>query len=655
MKKAFITNQPVNPVAVHTPTLNASEKEDRAKNESQAQFRELMEHLHQVFWIKNEADNAVLYVNPAYEKVWGRSCQSLYDNYRTLEEAIHPDDRDRMARVKSRKHETNGYDEEYRIIRPDGEVRWICGRSYPVGDGKGVNKRFATISEDITNRKRAEKERSRFAAIIECSQDVSVSMTLEGIIIGWNQAAERQYGYLSEEIIGRSIGILFPADHYQEYLDLLKKVRNGESVPSYETVRRKKNGVLTNVSVEIIPIETKDGEIIGASKIGHDITKIKKLEAQFIEAQKMEVVGQLAGGIAHDFNNILAIIMGYTGIIFEAAEVDSELRNYAEQIQQAAERAAGLTRQLLVFSSKQIVDTVILDLNDVVSDLDKMLRRLVNENIDMKVILTPEAGRIKADAGYLGQVVMNLVVNARDAMPAGGTLTIQTTNVIVDKTLEKPSGSWVVLSISDTGTGMSQEVKEHLFEAFFTTKPKGKGTGLGLATCQTIVKQCGGHIEVQSEIGKGTTFNIYFPKVEEPLAVTPPKGNSIALLPRGDETLLVVEDDVPLRSLISSLLTRLGYQVMLASNGQDALRVAAERVGSPISLVVTDIIMPVLGGTAMAESLKKTSPELKILFTSGHTDDIVAHLGDAAAGISFLPKPYTPSTIAHKVRSMLDT
>jgi two-component system, cell cycle sensor histidine kinase and response regulator CckA len=383
-----------------------------------------------------------------------------------------------------------------------------------------------------------------------------------------------------------------------------------------------------------------------------------RLEAQFIEAQKMEVIGHLASGVAHDFNNILAVIMGYSDLITSELEPDSSLRKYSEEIRHASERAAGLTRQLLVFSRKQTVQSVVLDLNDVIKDLDKMLRRLVDENIELTIVPGKEIGRIKADTGYVGQVLMNLVVNARDAMSNGGKLTIATENVAFDKNdahirAGLLPGDYVMLSVSDTGTGMTDEVKKRLFEAFFTTKPVGKGTGLGLATCQTIIQQCGGHIEVQSELGTGTTFKIYYPRVEQFVDAST-KPVETTSLPRGTETLLLVEDDASVRHLASNILELQGYHVLRANNGQDALHVAQEHKGSPICLVVTDVIMPLMNGKVMAEWLKATYPDLKILFTSGYTDDAIEQHGVLEIGVAFLSKPYSPATLARKVRAMLD-
>jgi two-component system cell cycle sensor histidine kinase/response regulator CckA len=384
----------------------------------------------------------------------------------------------------------------------------------------------------------------------------------------------------------------------------------------------------------------------------------ERLEARFIEAQKMDVIGQLAGGVAHDFNNVLAVIIGYNELMLADLEPKSKLYGCAEEIRNASERAAGLTKQLLVFSRKQTVQPVVLDLENTVQKLDSMLGRLIGENIDMTIVPGSHGCYIWADSGYIGQVLMNLVVNARDAMPDGGKLTIAIDNVTLDQKYadahpgELP-GNFVKLSVNDTGTGMTDEVKAHLFETFFTTKPIGKGTGLGLATCQSIVRQCGGHIGVWSELGKGTTFNIYFPRVEKPAhGVVEP--NQIAPSKGGTETLLIVEDEPSLKNLARSVLEQQGYKVLSASTGHDGLRAAREHKGAPIALVVTDVIMPAMGGKMMADELVADHPNLKILFMSGYTDDTIAHHGMLDPGVELLLKPYTPAALVRRVRELLD-
>ncbi|MDO8542981.1 MAG: PAS domain S-box protein [Opitutaceae bacterium] len=628
------------------------------QRESEAQFWELMTHLHQAFWIKNAADTAVLYVSPAYERIWGRSRASLYDGSHTFLDSIHPDDHERVAAAMARKQETEGYAEEYRILRPDGSIRWIWARTYPVRDEHAAIKRYAGIAEDISERKWAEKERSRLAAIIEYTEDAIVSITMDGIIIAWNNGAHRKYGYAAEEVIGHSILVLIPPEQAQEYLSVMKRVRNGEQVAAYDTMRRRKDGTLISLSVGIAPIEARDGKVVGISKIGHDISQVRTLEAQLIEAQKMEIIGQLTGGVAHDFNNVLAVILGNGELIMQQLGPDHSLRQSMAAIQRAAERGAGLTRQLLIFSRKETVQFAVLDLNEVLQNLDGMMRQLVDDSIELTVTPGVLTGQIKADLGYVGQVLMNLVVNARDAMPGGGQLGIATSDFTLDETFasQHPGaacGDYVMLSVSDTGTGMSDEVKAHLFEPFFTTKQKGRGTGLGLATCQTIVQKCDGHIGVSSDVGRGTTFKIYFPCVIQP-SVSTARPFPPGPLPRGTEALLVVEDDSEVRLLVCGVLRSQGYTVLAAANGEAGLRAVLDHEGPEIRLVISDVIMPQMGGQVMADWLKTRNPELKVLFTSGYTDDAIAHHGVLDPRIAFLSKPYSIATLAHKVRELLD-
>ena len=387
-------------------------------------------------------------------------------------------------------------------------------------------------------------------------------------------------------------------------------------------------------------------------------TERRHLEAQFIEAQKMEVVGQLAGGVAHDFNNVLAVIMGYSELIVQDLPPDDPIQKYIEEIRLAAERACGLTRQLLVFSRKQPIEATVLNLNDVVAGMTKMLERLVDDHVEMSFIYGPDIGQIQADSGYIWQVLMNLVVNARDAMPDGGKLIVETGHVTLaqDSGEQYPDmipGDYVTLSVSDTGTGLTDEIKSRMFEAFFTTKISGRGTGLGLATCRTIVQQCGGHIRVESEFGRGATFRIFLPQIARAVrAVVETVQNPI--VSRGTETLLVVEDEPSLRELSKGGLEALGYTVLSAINGQDGLRVVREHRGEPISLVVTDVMMPRMGGKVMADWLKTKYSDLKVLFVSGYADDAFSPDTVHGFGTSFLAKPYTSAKLAAKIRELLD-
>lgn len=482
---------------------------------------------------------------------------------------------------------------------------------------------------------------------------------MDGRPVLTNPALERMLGYTGEELNRMTFIEFTHPDDCAKDLDLYQKLIQGR-LQSYQMEKRyiRKDGQPVWARLSVSLARETAGHANFAIGMIEDMTERRRLEAQFIEAQKMEVIGQLAGGVAHDFNNILAVIMGYSGLMLEQAGLDEAIKARIETIRDAGERAVGLTRQLLIFSRKQTVELVVLDINAVVKDMDKMLRRLIDETIQMRITLGKQTGYIKADSGYVGQVVMNLVVNARDAMPNGGHLAVTTKNVRLDEDHTRSRqgatpGDYVMLSVSDTGSGITDEVKKHLFEPFFTTKPKGKGTGLGLATCQTIVERSGGHIEVCSEVGHGATFCVYFPRVEQPLDLAA-SGILSGPSPRGSEVLLVVEDDPSLRRLTKTILAAQGYEVLSAHNGREALQLAADHKGPAIRLVISDVIMPLMGGKEMAEWFKTTNPNLKILFASGYTDDAFTKNGMLQDGFAFLPKPYTHATLTRKVREMLD-
>jgi two-component system, cell cycle sensor histidine kinase and response regulator CckA len=384
---------------------------------------------------------------------------------------------------------------------------------------------------------------------------------------------------------------------------------------------------------------------------------LRRSEEQLRQSQKIEAVGRLAAGVAHDFNNFLTAITGHSELLLRQLGAGDPLRKHAEQIEKVAYLAAVLTRQLLSFSRNQVIEPRVLELNAVISNVEKMLCQLIGDDIEFCASLDPAAGHIKADAGQIEQVVMNLAVNARDAMPNGGKLAVTTASVTVDKNHLKNfpglcAGDYVVITIADTGTGMSEEVKAHLFEPFFTTKPLGKGTGLGLATCFGIVKQNNGHINVQSELGKGATFKIYFPQLplmleSSPVPIRPPAAAG------GDETVLLVEDEPAVREFAVATLREKGYAVVEAVNGEEGLRLARQHDGK-IDLVLTDVVMPIMGGKEMADALRASHPDTKILFTSGYTDDALVQHGVLRPDIRFLQKPYMTATLTRKVREVLD-
>lgn len=405
------------------------------------------------------------------------------------------------------------------------------------------------------------------------------------------------------------------------------------------------------LEIRLAPLRDQTGEISSLLTITRDHTERKRLEQQNLQAQKMEVLGHLASGVAHDFNNFLSVVMGYSEMIMDELSSGSEMHGLVQEIFHASERAAGLTRQLLIFSRQQTVQPQVFDLSELIAGIDGMLRRLIPENVNLITLPEPELSHIQADPGQIEQVLMNLTVNARDAMPGGGTITIESGHTMVadSATGKIPPGSYVTFSVTDDGNGMTEEVKAKLFETFFTTKPAGKGTGLGLATSLGIVQYWGGHITVESTLSVGTIFTVYLPAIAEPASAAP--RSDAGPLPRGTETILLVEDEPGLRELTATILGKQGYTVLKAVHGHAALRTARECGGQAIDLVLTDMVMPEMGGKMMAESLRVLHPEIKILFTSGYTD-----CDDASVEVTvdFLPKPFTPSELVRRVRQVID-
>ncbi len=406
-----------------------------------------------------------------------------------------------------------------------------------------------------------------------------------------------------------------------------------------------------------VPLRDADGSAIGSIGVLKDITSRKRLEEQLRQGQKMEAIGQLAGGIAHDFNNLLSVVLSYADLIMSDLKGDDPIRADVAEIRQAGTRAAELTRQLLMFSRQQVVAPKVLDLNEVLTSVDKMLRRLLGEDVTLTSVMGASLGHIHADPGSIEQVIMNLAVNARDAMPVGGKLTMETANVTIDEVSAAEHagarpGAYVMLSMTDTGTGMDKPTLARIFDPFFTTKELGKGTGLGLSTVFGIVQQCGGSIWVYSEPGLGTTFKIYLPRVDSDLA--PGRAASSATMPHGSETILLVEDDDQVRAVACDILARHGYEVLVAPTAAAAIVLAEERAG-PIHLLLSDVVMPEMSGPALAKRLERTRPSMKVLCMSGYTDDAAVRHGVIAAELDYLQKPITIETLTHKVREVLDS
>ncbi len=506
-------------------------------------------------------------------------------------------------------------------------------------------------------RAEADDVRSRLAAIVESSADAIIGMLPDGIIDSWNQGAEQVFGYASEEALGKPFAFLIPPSRSEELPGILERLRQGEAVPPYETVRQRKDGSLVDVLLSISPLKDREARLLGASAIAHDMTARKRLEEQLRQTHKLEALGRLAGGVAHDFNNLLTIINGYSQVLLDSLPEHDKGRELVAEIGKAGERAAGLTQQLLAYSRKQILQLKVLDVNDLVTNLKKMLSRMIGEDVVLTTRLAPDLHPVLADAGQIEQVLMNLSVNARDAMPAGGKLTIETANVRLDETSrgandEVQYGCYVRITVSDTGCGMDAATQARIFEPFFTTKGPGQGTGLGLAMVYGIVKQSGGSIKVASAPERGTTFTLYLPSLGD--EVPPGKGQPAAgktLV--GTETVLLVEDEDAVRTILHHLLQRRGYNVLMAANGTEALAVAAQH-SSGIDLLVTDVVMPGMDGRQVAEALRRLHPNMQVLFLSGYTDDAIMRHGILESETAFLQKPFASAALAKKVRELLD-
>jgi len=509
---------------------------------------------------------------------------------------------------------------------------------------------------DMTTQKRQEVEISMLShALRNVSESLSV-FDLQGNIIFVNDSFVHTYGYEKEELIGQSIGRFHdPRERGLSFKAIIKKTLQSEWQGELTAIRKNKERFIISLRTSLV--RDDDGLPVVMIGVARDITERKQLEEQLRQSQKMEAIGQLAGGIAHDFNNLLTVIEGYTDMLLSTAEHDDSRLAFVQQIKKASDRATALTRQLLAFSRRQILQPKVMDLNELVPDVSALLKRLIGEDIELKIELAEEVASIKADRSQIEQVLMNLAVNARDAMPEGGVLCIKTSIAYLDDNYirlrpEARKGHYVLLSISDSGLGMEDNVKARIFEPFFTTKGKAKGTGLGLATVYGIIKQSGGYIHVESALGKGTTFNIYLPLVKEKL-----ESNSVEdkqkNLQQGSETILVVEDEFLVRELVCDTLRNNGFTVIEATNGKEAIEIF-DKNQSTIDLVLTDVIMPEMSGRKLIEVLKNKYQDLKALYMSGYTDDAIIKHGVLEPGMSYIQKPFSPRALIEKLQDVLN-
>ena len=537
------------------------------------------------------------------------------------------------------------YDETVRFRDKDKEILMF------------VSQQVASAIEHKRHEEALTRSEARYRSLVQSAVYGIYRSTLEGKFLDVNPALVAMLGYASAEeilaLVPRSDVFLDPG----EMTRLMGEFQRGSRLDSVEVRWKKKDGnvITVRLSGRVVSTPGETDEVLEV--IAEDVTERRVLEEQFRQAQKMEAVGRLAGGVAHDFNNLLMVVSGYTEVLLENTDQTNPMYPKIEAIQQATDRATTLTRQLLAFSRKQLLELKVVDMNAIVADIERLLRPLIGENIELVTKPAANLGRTRADAGQIEQVIMNLVVNSKDAMPEGGKITIQTANVNLDDAWRREysyiqPGPYVMLAISDNGQGMNKETQSRIFEPFFTTKEKGKGTGLGLSTVYGIVKQSGGYVFAQSEIGHGTTFRIYFPRVEdaaEPINQSQTAKTSL----RGSETVLLVEDEESVRQLVRETLSARGYNVLEADDGQKALAIAASHTG-PIHMLVTDVVMPGMSGRELAKHLAQTHPQTKVLYLSGYTEDAIVHQGVLDSGTAFLQKPFTLQMLSRKVREVLN-
>jgi PAS domain S-box-containing protein len=525
-----------------------------------------------------------------------------------------------------------------------------------ISDRKRIEEDLRRVNEELDRRKSRElrDSQNRLALIVDSSQDAIIGKNLDGIVTHWNKGAEHIYGYTAQEMIGRPLSVLAPKEKSDEIPGILRKIRAGERVEYFESVRVTKDGRSLNVSISVSPIHDAEGQVVGASTIARNITGQKKIEDQLRQSQKMEAVGRLAGGVAHDFNNLLGIVTACSELL--RSRVDANGLEYVDNIREAAKRGASLTRQLLAFSRRQPVQNQLLDVNERLKEVSKLLRPLMGDDVEIVLLPRSSSAIVEADPGQLDQVVMNLAVNSRDAMPHGGKLIIETGVFDFDEGFarEHPpmtAGRYVMVAISDNGTGMDEATRSRIFEPFFTTKEIGKGSGLGLATAYGIIKQSGGHVWVYSEPGHGTTFKIYLPSAEEKLNGRVESHEETLPASREGVTILLVEDDPMMRRLTRQMLQEHGYRVLEAEDGRSALEVIASNA-TPIDLTLTDVVMKRMNGPELVLRLIESNPGMKVVYMSGYTGELVAHQG-FDTGIRLLEKPFTRADLLKTIDAAL--
>lgn len=638
--------------------VSERKRAEKALQVSEARFRELFEHATLGIFRATE-DGKLLDVNPALVAMLGYdSAEELLGVNLTTGIYRDPEDRRRLVRLclENQMHQSTAVEWK----RKDGTSIFVRLTGRALQNSRGETEFFEDFVEDVTERKRTEDalraSETHFRELVENATYGIYVSTLDGKFQMVNSALVKMLGYESQSEL---LAVNLATDVYEdphERTQLVERFERAQQLEASVVKWKRKDGTQIVVSLRGRGLRNPNGTVDRFEVFVEDITERRSLELQLRQAQKMEAVGRLAGGVAHDFNNLLGVILGYGDLVAEQLKPDDAIFSRVQEILKAGKRATSLTKQLLAFSRQQVLQPQVLNLNSIVEEADKMLRRLIGEDVEMRTSLEPALGKVMADAGQIEQVIMNLAVNARDAMPQGGKLFVKTGNVVLDESYawqHPPSkaGRFVKLEVTDTGIGMDKETQAHIFEPFFTTKEQGKGTGLGLATVYGIVKQSGGFIWVYSEPGNGTTFKIYLPQVVDSAVDARPEAASASTL-RGTETILLVEDEPSLREMTREMLEAYGYTVLESNDPFDAIEIAERHEGA-IHLLITDVVMPGMSGRTVAERLKILRPETKSLYVSGYTDDAIVHHGVLEPGSAFLQKPFTQEELTIKIREVL--